>query len=1488
MGNVAFQKMKIIKLFLFVAILFFSANLMAQRPEVFTEDSTEFFKEMDDYFKSTKKPEARKFMKEFEEIWFGGAFEDNERAKVYEVCNKMNEKRMLPIPEFYNYLNSVMRYKNSGKPYYIFQKWHVSIDQLIEGRNKRKYVEFLEFSSDLFGHNALYKTNTTTWQSSNSDFIFDNDGNEPIVFFPSLDLYCFAKEDTSLIHGTSGNYYPMQNLWKGNSGKIDWSRAGFDPEKVYALMENYKIDMRHPYFNVDTALFHNPNYFGDATLEGELEEKILANVNKDNATYPRFTSFDKRLKIKKLDPNVDYDGGFSQQGSKFLGKGSGEEKAQLIFYKDDKPFLKASALSFSIRDERITTERAKIVIYLDQDSIFHPGVKLQFLRKERLLSLTRTGEDITKSSYYDTFHNIDMRFEVLYWKIDDPIITMEALFGSTIRDGLFESLEYFKEERYDNLYRIDDLHPLVRVKRCADALGRNEFTLEEAAKNMNVSLTSAKMMLLELSNFGYLNYDFDKGEIQVKEKLYNFVLAKSGKIDYDILQFNSQPEKGMNAKLNLLNYDMTIEGLNMILLSDSHLVYIYPEGQKINLKKNRDFTFNGIVNAGNFEIFGNQHSFSYDNFKFDLPNIDSLRIYVESDELDEAGRKQQKRVKTVLENVNGELEIDSPGNKSGLKQLKRYPIFTSKENSYAYYDQRATQGGVYARDSFYFQIKPFVIDSVDNFENKSLKFDGTFASAGIFPEFEETLLLQEDFSLGFSRPTPPEGYEVYGGKGKFFQTINLSNEGLRGDGYLEYLTSTTESKALYFHPDSAFGMAENHIIEEQLGEVEYPPVTGQDVFVKWQPRKDFMTVATKEKPMRFYDGESKFSGKINYNPKELRGGGKYEFQEATLYSKDYLFKFIEFYSDTADFRLKSLVDNSLTFNTSNVNAHIDFKERKALFISNGGSSEIEFPENQYIARMDRFTWYMDSELIELSGGKVTEEQAKSGLSLEGSKFTSVHPDQDSLNFYSSAAKYNYNTKIINAEEVKILPVGDAFVYPDSGLITIRAAAKMDPLKNATITANTTTEYHKIYEVNLNVLGRLNYKGTGKIDYIDETKNKQTIELNKIYLDTTYQTVATGDIKKEVGFSLSPDYLYYGSVRLEAAKPLLLFSGYSKIFHTCDALKLNWFEFKAEIDPEEIYIPIDSTVANNDRSNLFASIFQSSDPYSTYSTFLSESDKASDHSIFNATGFMFYDKPAETYIVSNLQKITQKSLPGNYIQLNKNTCAVEGEGKIRFGADLGRIENRLAGNIINNTVGDSSKMEGVWLLDFYFENKALKLVADEVLKIKDLDRVDFDRNVYKRGVQELLGKEETDRIISELSLYQKFRRFPKGLEKSIFFSDVNFKWNDETESWVSEGPIGLGNILKDELNFYVYGKIEIVKRRSADELNVYLELGRTNWFYFNYRAEILQAVSSNDEFNTIVKEAKKNKLEREKGKARYRYILGSEAKKIQFLKKFDSD
>lgn len=83
-----------------------------------------------------------------------------------------------------------------------------------------------------------------------------------------------------------------------------------------------------------------------------------------------------------------------------------------------------------------------------------------------------------------------------------------------------------------------------------------------------------------------------------------------------------------------------------------------------------------------------------------------------------------------------------------------------------------------------------------------MRFDGEFVSAGIFPDFRDTLRLQPDLSLGLTRNTGPDGWVTYGGKGKFTNKIDLSNLGLHGDGTLDYLTSTSKSADFLFLPDS--------------------------------------------------------------------------------------------------------------------------------------------------------------------------------------------------------------------------------------------------------------------------------------------------------------------------------------------------------------------------------------------------------------------------------------------------------------------------------------------------------------------------------------------------------------------------------------------------------------------------------------------------------------------------------------------------------------
>src|SRR5690606_35723890 len=115
----------------------------------------------------------------------------------------------------------------------------------------------------------------------------------------------------------------------------------------------------------------------------------------------------------------------------------------------------------------------------------------------------------------------------------------------------------------------------------------------------------------------------------------------------------------------------------------------------------------------------------------------------------------------------------------------------------------------------------------DNITTQGLEFDGTFTSAGIFPDMQQTIKVQKDYSLGFTTETPPEGLSAYGGKGTFTNSLQLSNEGLRGDGQIDYLNSVATSDEFFFFPDSTNGIANNYEITAQTAGVEYPHALGQ-------------------------------------------------------------------------------------------------------------------------------------------------------------------------------------------------------------------------------------------------------------------------------------------------------------------------------------------------------------------------------------------------------------------------------------------------------------------------------------------------------------------------------------------------------------------------------------------------------------------------------------------------------------------------------------
>lgn len=1481
--------------------IFFSTILItnAQLLKSFSDDDDKFIKDMNAFLSNTDKQQAKEIIDEFKEIWELNTFTKDQKKIIHTLSNRMLTKKCRPYPHFATYLRSLIAYTKTDMNNENYENWRKGLSSLLKNKKvKIRTIEhYLNTSWNLWTSNTIYKSSSTEWKVNNNDFKYVLDGKDIKIIFGVVDLTCLAKRDSAVIYKTQGIYDPSKNTWTGVNGKITWQRAGFEEEKVYAYLTKYQIDMKKSNYKADSVTFVNTNYFNEP-LMGKLEEKVMADVKADKASYPRFESYTKRFNIKNIYENIDYSGGFYMKGAKFLGQGDENQDAYLYIFREEEIFLTTASRMYVFREDRIIAEKAAITFRLDTDSIFHPGLTFKYLVDKKTVSLIRDKKGVSLSPFINTYHGIDMDVEQMNWKIDEPKIDLSALKStSNLNNSDFESSNYFRVKRYFELQMQDDKNPLVVVRNYTRTYKTEEFSVKEFAGFLRASIQQTKWYLMNLAFKGFVTYNFDNDIITVKPKLYNYIQSSIGKRDYDVIKFESKTQGTENAQLSLLNFDLKIHGVEEISLSDSQNVVIYPKGREINIKRYLDFDFNGKIRAGYFLFSGSNFFFNYEKFKIDLTDVEYVKMRVPGDQTDQNGMPIHVFVKNSIENVTGDLLIDDPNNKSGNKPHPEYPIFNSKKDAYVYYDNKNIHGGVYGRDKFYFQIYPFTMDKLDNMKKDELEFKGYFVSGGIFKPFEDTLRLMPDYSLGLIRKSPPEGTQVYGGKGKFTNDIILSNKGLKGSGSFDYLTSTVTSNDFTFFPDSMNTRAEEFVVKEQKSGVEFPTVNGKDVDIHWMPYQDELFASDNESPLNMYGDNVTLHGTTKVQPSGLTGWGKLEFENAELMSNMFSFKNTIIDADTAFFNLKTMGSDDLSFKTENVNAHIDFEERIGEFKSNGEASFVEFPQNQYICFMDQFNWYMDKEEIEMSASSKALDKLSldkdtlsptelEDIQLEGSQFISTHPNQDSLNFVAPSAKYSLRKNIIRAKDVKFIRVADATVYPGDGKVVIEKKAKMQALVDAKIIANITSRFHTIYNSTVNIYGKKDYTANGDYEYIDEINRKQIIHFDVVGIDSTIQTYATGKIGVTDGFTLSPNFEYTGEVGMIASQQNLNFNGGARMKHDCEKIKPVWFKFESEINPKEIYIPIVESPVDINNNVLHAGFMITNDSAHIYSTFLNKHKKYSDIEVVSASGYLYFDKSSGKYKISNKEKLVEFNMPGNYLSIHQNICNMYGEGKVDLGVDFGQVSNSSVGNVSSSMDSTDVNLDIFLILDFFFNDKLLEMMADAINAVAT-EPIDFERTEFTKGMIELVGEDKANEFISNLSL-GSFKKFPKDLEKSIVLSDLKLHFDPLAHKYVSDGPIGISNILKKQVHKFVDGHLEIVKKRSGDYFTLYLELSERNWYYFKYRGGVMRVVSSNEEFNNIIKEMKPDdrKLKVEKGEKPYSYYPEIPSKVKKFRKQFE--
>lgn len=1479
---------KSFKICFFLVFLLQAGMVCSQKFTQFSTDTTKFTKDLEQYFldNSANKEQAADYIRNFEKLWKENIIAGYFKEIIMATSNIMLTKRMKPYPYFMGYLNTVMnaiQAKQSGDD---FLNWQACIDKILKGKSFRGVQDFLDVSENIFKNNTFYKTPSYRYYSIEPNYRFVND-SIPIVVFEEVTIVgANPRGDSMAIEETSGTYFPTSGKFVGRGGKVSWGKAGLEND-VYASLKRYTIDCKIGSYSSDSAVFNGKQYFDKPQL-GKVTDRIITEHG-DESSYPRFESYSKRLLVKDIYPDVDYDGGFGMRGAKFIGSGNGSNMARIIFKNNGIKFLEISAKAFGMSKDKIAANPGVVKFYMGTDSIYHPGLSFTYLVEKRQVTILRGDDGLQKTPFLNTFHKFDMSFEQIVWIIDEPLLSFNFLPNNFQGEAYFESSDFYNRDKAESIKMGEKISPITRMIEYYNSNDKPaSFTVVDFAKHIKYLANDLRPIIFKMAIYGLIYFNPETDMITVKQRLFDYADNAKHKHDYDIITLHSVRPGKDNATMNLLNFDLTVHGIKNVLLSDTQKVFIFPRGGDLLVKKNRRMEFSGTVASGKFEFIGKDFVFDYDQFKIDMKTIDSIRIFVEAFEPDVNGNIPFKKVQTLIENVNGELRIDAPKNKSGFGKAPTFPSFKSFKESYAYYDKRQIFKGVYNRDKFYFKLDPFSIDSLDNFRNERLRFEGTFASAGIFPDFKETLGLQRDYSLGFIRQTPPGGFPIYKGKGTFEKEIRLSNKGLRGGGEFKFSSNTSQVPDLVFFPDSANGVAATYDIKEG-DNPEFPTVHGDTVRLHFMPYEDLLQAFDTKKPFLAYKEKVEFHGRYDLTFKDLIGDGNVDFEKATLNSSKILFVKRRMFSDTANFRLKAFEEEGFTFSTVNVNAKIDFDQRIGEFVTNGEGSYVKFDKCQYIAFMDRFKWYMDAEDIELGDTQKkmnADTTSEAGLDLEGPEFISVHPKQDSLRFFAPGATYNLRKYIIRCKNVPFINVADARVFPENGDVTIFKNAVMDTLKKSTILANTVTKFHTIRNVTANIYGRRNYLASGEYQYLDENDKPYLILFKTIKPDTSGQTISEGEIPEKDNFKFNDYFSFAGHVYLQATQQFLTFDGGTKIVHNCNKIGKSYLKFTGEINPKEILIPIPKKALDMRGAAVGTGLFYNPDSNAVFASFLSLQGARSSRDVIEADGLLTFDKENQQYEISNKEKLEEMSLPGNYVSLNTSNCVINSEGSYNISTDLGQVKLKCVGNGRYNAVNDSVSFNLMMIFDFYFDNGSLKKMAkDFELYLGSLNPTPFEGDLFNHGTIEILGKERGDRALSELNLYGSYKRFPDELEKSLVLSDVKLTYNERAKAYLSTGMIGVGNILKTEIFRYMNGVVQIKKQRGNDVLDIYLEADGNTWYYFTYTRGTMLAVSNNNEFNKGLEElkSKSKKMDVEKGPS-YRFDLTNKKKKDLFISK----
>jgi len=1478
------KKVPVLLLFLALAL-----PMQAQVVREFSEDTASYVPDLVRFtgtsLETSEVPDFERFLRLYDSL------PHVHRMEIIRVSNLMLNLKCRPRPHFIKYQRAMLEFFDEDKTHLGYEEWNEGLESFLKSDRALLATvdQWLSLSLSLLEDNIFYSSSAVTWKVSEPSYRFLNGPGGMTVNFNDVTVACYSGKDFIQILDATGFIDPLTLEWIGSRGRVTWERVGIPGEALHADLGHYRINLKTPSYSADSVRLYYPAYFEGEVL-GQLEDKVMLIKSLESATYPRFVSYRNSYSIDNFAPGVNYRGGLAVEGANLAGTGVEGDRAVMEIFSKDTLRMRILTHRATLNNRSMRSPNAMVSIYVGRDSIYHPDLVFLYDIEKEEVRLIKSEHFTSQGPYSSSYHQIDMNFDELFWNRNGPIMKLQPMLGTSIGRATFESSTFFNYDFFTELQAMDYEHPLAQLWSYSRYLQGRTFALNGYANHIRYPPYQVRHQLMSLSKLGFVYYNDETDLITLRQKLFDYIDASMKKRDYDVIRFISRTEGSANAELDLNTRDLTIRGIPSIFLSDSQNVRLIPSESSIVMKRNRNFEFDGMVDAGLFRFYGQNFFFQYDSFKINLQQIDSLQLFVRTGQYNQYGEALLSGIDNKIEDMTGELLIDDPQNKSGLQHFPRYPKFNSRENAYIFFDEASIQNGVYHRDEFYFKLDSFFIDSLNNFRREAVALSGTFVSASILPPLAMEMTLRDDNSLGFYLEAPEEGIPLYGGVGTFFNDIEMSSRGLHGYGSFDYLTSTTWSDDFLMHPDSMMARSRRYLIRDHTEGTEFPYAENSVADITLIPGKEVLHASRVQETFKLFGDSIFLAGNLALRPSGLSGNGVMALPDARLESNRFRYGFSTIRADSAGVRLQSEAMDEFAFLTSDVALNIDLEGRLGEFTARADQTLIEMPYNLYETRLDRMTWFMDREEVGLSQAKYLRQNdvdiGIDSLKTNGPTYLSRHPGQDGLSFVAPEAVYNYRTRLLHANRVPFIEVADAYIFPDGGDVNVGYQASMDLLENAKILASQLNRQHLIHEASVSIRGANDYTGSGTYNYTDAFGNSYPVRFARIWVDSTIQTRSTGKVGPEDDFMLSPYFDYQGDVFLYADYPRLTFDGGVRVVHDCP-MGREWLRFTAELDPRNIRIPAGEQMQNTALQKIFAGSLITRDSTHIYPAFLTGRKDYFDAAITSASGILLYDPGQESYIISTPEKIADSTLPGHYLRLNTADCELYAEGPVNLQVDYGQVKIASSGNAVHRINEDDFSTRLILGLDFHFSPDALRVMGHEIDSLQDLEPVNLITHHYRLAMRDLLGSSLARKLERQIELTGIYEEIPPEWKHTIFFNDLPLKWNQETRSFRYNGKVGIGNIGDIQVNKKVDAYVEFAEKGSGDIFDIYLMVNRNTWYYVAYSPGGLQVLSSNRQFNNIVFDLKasERRVRAGLGQPQYVYSLAAARRLELFIERF---